>query len=263
MNRLLALISFLFVVLFGASALAWDGPDMWYMPAAGSPISNPKGPGGGGILGTGGARDYGITCANCHTQGKSPYGLISAKIDFNPMLVASMYKPGQSYAITVTLIGEHLGLSGCGQYTPDNNNHVGLTIEDGSGNMAGSLRADMGSSTTCPADVPFDPNTFKGTFMYGDCKGVLSHGAGMTSWTFNWTAPPKGSGDATLYYGVVDGNCMMDSLDDDVKVGVMKMGEATAMREDPPKNANTALASVGAFPALMFLLRMLRRRRAR
>src|SRR5581483_4950527 len=131
--------------------------------------------------------------------------LIGAQVTFNPQLVAGMYKPGQTYAITVTMTGEHLGMS-CDPMM-ENNNFVGLTIEDGSGAMAGAMQANFGSTGSCPSTYTFDPKTFKGTFMYGDCKGVLSHGPGMSAWTFNWTAPQKGSGQVTLYYGVVDGNC--------------------------------------------------------
>jgi hypothetical protein len=262
MRIFIALASLLLLVVSAKTASAWDGPNMWYDPANGSPQTN-QNPGGGGILGTGGLTDHGITCANCHLKGKNPTGLIDAQIDFNPQLVAGAYTPGQTYTITVTMTGEHLGLSGCGQYTPDNNNFMVATLEDDNGNVAGDLRAASGSTTSCPPTVTFDPNTFKGTFMYADCHAVLSHGAGLTSWTFDWIAPTKGSGQVTLYYGMVDGNCTMDSLDDDVKVGTIKLGEATAMLDLPKSDSDTRLASAGIVPALAALAGVVRRRRRR
>jgi hypothetical protein len=50
----------------------------------------------------------------------------------------------------------------------------------------------------------------------------------------------------TLYYAGVDGDCMMDSLKDDAKVGVMKLGGGVAACTVP--SSNRALAMVGAFP---------------
>ena len=261
-RSLFALACFVFAFAFARAASAWDGPSMWYDPATGSPQTN-QNPGGGGILGTGGVTDHGITCANCHMKGKNPTGLIDAKPTFNPPLNVGAYTPGQKYTITITMTGEHLGLSGCSQYTPDNNNFMAATIEDDSGKLAGTFSTQSGSTASCPATVGFDPNTFKGTFMVDDCHGVLSHGAGLTSWSFDWTAPAKGSGEATLYYGVVDGDCMMDSLDDDVKVGTYKMGEATAMLDEPKKGSETAFASFGVLPALAAFARLVRRRRAK
>jgi len=232
MKTLIVLPLLLLALTFSTSALAWDGPDMWYSKAADGP---PNGmPGGGGILGTGGAGDYNITCANCHIKGKNPTGLIDIKVDFNPAILSSMYKPGQSYAVTVTMTGEHLGLSGCGQYTPDNNNFVSVAIEDQNGKVAGDLRADYGSTSSCPSTAGFQANTFKGTFLSNDCHAVLSHGASMTQWTFNWTAPKSGTGPVTVYYGSVDGDCSMDSLNDDVKVGTRQLGEGMAMRDEAP-----------------------------
>ena len=260
MRTFLALACFVFAFVFARAAAAWDGADMWYDPADGSPQTS-QNPGGGGILGTGGATDHGITCATCHMKGKNPTGLFGVIVAFSPQFVAGAYSLGQTYIVTLSMIGEHLGLSGCSQYTPDNNNFMSATIEDDSGNLVGALATPSGSTSSCPSTVGFDPKTYKGTFMVRDCHGVLSHGAGLTSWTFQWTAPAKGSGQATLYYGVVDGNCMMDSLDDDVKVGTFKMGEATAMR-DAPSDSGTALASAVAIP-LAALVRALRRRRRR
>ena len=43
-------------------AAAWDGYNNWCDPASG------KTAGGGGIIATGGARDYRITCAHCHIK---------------------------------------------------------------------------------------------------------------------------------------------------------------------------------------------------
>jgi hypothetical protein len=44
---------------------------------------------------------------------------------------------------------------------------------------------------------------------------------------FFWTAPPVGSGIVTAYYGVVDGDCMMDSLNDDARAKSFLISEGT------------------------------------
>src|SRR5215831_7050369 len=126
-----------FAVILTASGLAraWDGPGMWYQSATGGPGGAP-GPGGGGILGTGGAGDHNITCAHCHIKGADGYGTVDMKVDFNPQIGTS-YKLGQTYQVTLTLENEHLGKTGgC-----TNINEFAAAFEDDSGNRAGALRA--------------------------------------------------------------------------------------------------------------------------
>jgi hypothetical protein len=233
------------------AALAWDGPALWFDSPVGAL------PGGGGIIGTGSARDFNITCAHCHTGAE---GKIDAKLDFMPPLPSvggqQTYEPGQTYAVSVSLLGEHLGAY-CEQYMMHVNN-VAVTVEDAGGKGAGVLTSDGGeSSSSCPKTLP-DP--VKGsTVLYGDCHAIVSNGMeNMTEWSFSWTAPSAGAGPLTLYYGIVDGDCDMSSRGDDVKVGTIKLGEATAaVTPGGPGNSpggRSALAAGTSAPSLPYAL---------
>jgi hypothetical protein len=244
----------LVVALTPAKSHAWDGPDLWYSSAAG------KQPGGAAIIGTGGATDHNITCANCHTKGENK---IDLKLEFSPPLPSvgglPTYTPGQTYQVSVKLTGEHLGLSGCGQYLTHVNNFA-ATIENGGGKLAGVLSSDSGqSSANCPKSMPKPINGT--TVLYDDCHAVLASGAEkLASWSFGWTAPEAGAGPLTLYYGAVDGNCDMMSLNDDVKVGSLKLGEATASSAPAPGSGDDRRLSLalGLLP-LGLLAALLRR----
>lgn len=235
-----------------ARSHAWDGPDLWYSSATGQM------PGGGGIVGTGGSLDHNITCAHCHTNAESK---IDVKFEFSPSLPTvgglPTYTPGQKYQVSVKLTGEHLGLSGCGQYLTHVNNFA-ATIENGGGKLAGVLSSDSGqSSTSCPKDMP---KPISGTtVLYDDCHAVIASGAqNLASWSFAWTAPPAGEGPLTLYYGAVDGNCDMMSMNDDVKVGSLKLGEATAALSPGSGGDRRLSLALGLLP--LCLVACLRRR---
>ncbi len=158
------------------------------------------------------------------------------------------------------MTGEHLGLSGCmGSPPAANNNNFAFAAEDASGNVAGSFTADYGDSTSCPSSYP--PSSFGGgSLVYGDCHAVLTSGADRTTWSFTWTAPAAGTGSVTLYYAAVDGDCMMNSLNDDVKVSTWPMGEGTAAIKKRGA-ADSALAWIGLMPAVGFIGAARRRRR--
>jgi hypothetical protein len=243
--------------LIPATSRAWDGPGLWYSPAAGAQ------PGGSGIIGTGGALDHNVTCANCHMKAESK---IDLKLDFSPALPTvgglPTPMPGQQYQVSVQLTGEHLGLSACEQYTSNINNFA-ATVEDAGGKLAGVLASDSGqSSTSCPASAPDPVNGT--TLMYSDCHAVMASGApGKTSWTFSWTAPQAGAGPLTLYYGAVDGNCDMMSMDDDVKVGSIKMGSPMASLTPAPAPGGEERRFAWAFGLLPLGLVIGLRRRPR
>jgi hypothetical protein len=246
--------------LLPQTARAWDGPDLWYGDPAGQM------PGGGGLLGTGSARDRGITCAHCHTKAA---GLIDLDLAFTPPLPTvggqPTYAPGQTYQVAVKLVGEHLGQSGCGQYLTHTNNFA-AAFEDMSGQPTGVLASDSGqSAASCPASVPKPING--STVLYGDCHGITSSGQqNVGAWSFSWTAPPGGTGPVLVFYGAVDGNCDMMSMNDDVKVGKLKLGEATAMVAPPPGRRGLGVgrlaAILGLVPIGVVLTARRRRRRA-
>jgi len=239
-------IVFAWVLWFPSIARAWDGDGMWTDPADGAQ------PGGSGDFGTGGARDKGIQCAHCHVEAQ---GLISGDFGFSPPLggtpSALTYTPGLTYQVTVRLVGEHLGLSGCDQYALHVNNFA-ASFEDGSGRSAGVLIGDSGMrSDNCQAAVPMDVTGT--TVTAGDCHAVFSHSAqNLTQWTFSWMAPRAGSGTLTMFYGLVDGNCDMTSMKDDVKVGTLRMGEAMA-RAAPVRGSNGGALALGVLPVVALI----------
>ncbi|MBI2894306.1 MAG: hypothetical protein HYY06_12205 [Deltaproteobacteria bacterium] len=228
-GRVALLAALLLACAVPAAASAWDGPGSWYAPADGAQ------PGGGGIIGTGSARDYRITCDRCHVE--QPDRQVDATFELTPALGESggtrTYEPGRTYRVVVTLAGEFLGLSGCGQYTRNVNNFA-VTFEDGTGRRAGTIESDTGQSQAdCPAGAP-DPDDGT-TLMYGDCGAVLGLGReGLDRWTFDWTAPPAGSGAVDAFWGVVDGNCDMHSTGDAVVAGKLTLAELLASNERAP-----------------------------
>jgi hypothetical protein len=249
------LLSVIVLIATRGVARAWDAPQYWYESDT---------IGGGGILATGGAGDHNITCANCHIKGAQNYGTVDFKPSFNPPIGTS-YQLGQTYLVTMTLSNEHLGLD-CPSMGMDmhNKNFFGAAFEDDSGKAVGQLTAGNGTTASCP--TPPLPNgqgnPTTDTFMFSDCHAIIGGGENTTgattsSWTFSWTAPTT-STNVTVYYAGVDGNCEMDSLGDDAKVGTMKLGGGLAMRA-PAESSNRAFASVGLFP-LLAMLRALRRR---
>ncbi len=253
------------IVASASLARAWDGDPLWYNPANGK-VAQPYNvmPGGGGIIGTGGAGDHAVTCAHCHIKGDASYGTI--RVSFNPPF-GTTYMPNKQYTVTLNLVGEHLGLSGCGQYVLGNINEFAATFETDSGKVAGAMQADYGSTASCPTTPP--PMGFTGaTMMYGDCHAIIAATVkDKTSWTFKWTAPPPGAGNVTFFYGVVDGDCMMDSLKDDVKVGSVTMSEGVMMMAPPrppndPASTFSSFSSFGlAVPAIGLVVALRRRRK--
>ncbi len=240
------------VALWPAAARAWDAPALWNAPSDGMQ------PGGGGIYATGGARDFRIVCTHCHI---APASRINLSIAFAPALAAgNAYRPGQQYQIAANLTGERLGLSGCGQFM-NNVNAFAATFEDAAGQTTGTLASDAGqSASSCPPAAPTAPLAGT-TTLYGDCHAVVSNGRpGETVWRFSWTAPTAGTGPVTVYYGAVDGNCDMSSLNDDAKVGTMSLGEATAARL-PAQSGHSAVAMMGSVPLLGLVVMLGRRRR--
>jgi hypothetical protein len=203
------------------TALAWDGAMLWYAPADGAT------PGGGGILGTGGAHDHGITCADCHVD-RDPR-VVDLRFQFSPAVGAAgpdlVYAPGQRYRVDVQLFNAGLGPP-CDQYSK-NIDQFAASFETASGAPAGILESDSGqSSTNCPSVWP-EPSPVGTTGLVSDCDVVFATGGeNVTSWTFWWTAPSSGT--VELFYGGVDGDCDMMSMNDAVVTGSRVLRAPTA-----------------------------------
>lgn len=214
----------------GSIASAFPFLNSWHMPSAGDPTAGNRA-GGGGIYGTGSSQDKGITCAQCHVKAQ---GLIDATITPTPAWqnIAGQlaYKPGQTYSITVQMVGEHLGLSNPGMN--DNLNGMAMAFENAAAQSVGMLASDTpgNSASSCPVAAP-GATPSGTTYVYGPagtgCKTVVFvPKPSLTAWTFSWTAPVAGAGPVIGYYSVVDGDHNgKSSLDDDVKVGQLKLAQ--------------------------------------
>jgi hypothetical protein len=254
--KLLVIIAALLVAF---PAMAWDGLDLWYAPAQSMP------PGGGGIVGTGGLSESSIQCVHCHIK---PEQKIDAVVTSVPAFGASTaYTPGQKYQLTVKMTGEHLGFNNCPSGGM-NNNGFAATFEDAAGRNVGTLASDSGQmqGPSCPQDAP-KPKTLTGTtYLYDDCRVILPLTMeGATQWTFSWTAPARGTGDVTIFAGVIDGSCDMTSLNDDGKMIKLILSEssATAMQSPPSqgKGARWPLGATSAFALVMGMVVAGRKRR--
>jgi hypothetical protein len=230
--RALVFLALLFL-LAAIPASAWDGPALW-QEATNADY------GGGGIWGTGGKQDFGINCTHCHQR---PAGMPTPSVDlqftFNPLLVTAggtrAYQPNTRYTVTVKMTGETLGFS-CDPGMP-NNNGFSTAFELSNGQRAGRYESDWGQdSNACPSILPSYVNsggytiyvTDGGTVTYGSCHAVAASSLDSQSTRyFFWTAPPAGSGAVTVFYGVVDGNCDMNSQNDDARATSFTLAEGT------------------------------------
>jgi hypothetical protein len=236
------------LLALASPAAAWDGPGLWHSPA------DAANPGGGGIFGTGGARDYGITCESCHVD-RPTTGSIDALVTFTPQLgPGGLYTPDQSYQVRVDLVGEFLGLSGCGAYTSNANNFA-ADFEGAAGAIVGILTSDSGQTqTSCPFDYPMPMTGTTG--LYRDCEVIFGREeADLTAWTFTWRAPAAGAGAITMHYGVVDGDCGMMSMGDAVKVGTVALAEGTASRRARTRPGSGLALALLLLPAGLWAMR--------
>jgi hypothetical protein len=231
-------------------ALAWDGPGMWYRAA------DDANPGGGGILGTGGAHDHGIKCTDCHVDRKPEPGLAFA-LTFAPALANTTYAAGTRYTVTAKLTGAQLARP-CTFPNGKNNDGFAASFEDDAGASAGTLAADDGQSApSCTLPSPPPPGT---TALDGDCKVVFANGAPDTStWTFFWTAPSSGA--VHVYWGAVDGDCDMMSMNDAAVTGSMTLAPPSAAAQDAGTSSGCS-TSRGDSLWLAALALFMRRRRA-
>lgn len=203
----------------------------WHDPADGNSQPNNVRAGGGGIYATGAAQDWGLKCSHCHIDNGGQQGMITAMVDVDPPFTVvngeQSYSPGQRYTFTFDMMGEHLGMPG----TDNNHNSIAVVFEDAGGARAGEYYTDSGvDSVVCQQMAP-NPNdgTLRSTYVYGDCHGILSTEQNdVTTWTFDWEAPAAGTGEVTVFYGMVDGNSHAESsLDDDVVEGIIKLTEGS------------------------------------
>jgi hypothetical protein len=229
-------------VAAAACALATLAPASALAFHAGDVFDKPPGAGGGGsIFYIGVPSERGWTCAACHTDAP---GTIRLELDSNPtdLFDASTYAPGQAYALTATLLGEHEGLD-----SPlANFNSLGVSVVDATGQPAGSLSASADD------------------FYASGPATIMSSGTrvGATSWAFTWHAPPTSVGPVSIHLAAVDGNgansgpngTLTDPWGDDVFVGSLAI-------DGPAASGQQTLGFAAAGPLLMWMVRRARRER--
>src|SRR5262249_9729653 len=136
-------------------------------------------------------------------------------------LANNMYVGGTQYTVTAKLMGAMLATPSCNVPNGKNNDGFAASFENDAGGSAGSLAADDGQSAPS-CSLPSPPPAAGTTALDGDCEVVFSKGAeNLTQWTFSWKAPS--SGNVHVYWGAVDGDCDMMSMNDAVTAGSMTL----------------------------------------
>jgi hypothetical protein len=171
-----------------AALLAAAAPGTaWAFHTGGTFDKVPGAGGADGIFFAGAPLEHGWTCTACHQD--TP-GQIEIHLDVQPasLFQGYAYTPGTTYAFTATMIGEHLGLGS----PMSNYNSVAVEFVDAQGIPSGSITNAPQFHQTFGVDTPIMA-----------CDGKVP---GLTSWSFDWTAPAAGAGTITLYLAAIDGN---------------------------------------------------------
>jgi hypothetical protein len=270
MSKSAAAIALLVIVPAGARA--------FQEPALFDVLPSPITGGGGSVHYTGSPASRYYSCIACHQY---PEHLVTLKWDSNPPdLTQGTYTAGATYRITLSLVGEHLGLchpkTNCsnlglpGQPTC-NWNGVAAEIVDVNGNPVGTLcpevtqRTNSGKQNSC---------TSTGSAVLSvDASQVIgqpSQFGGDTEWAFDWKAPADVE-PISMFAAVVDGNGggpvggtpPHDGLSPDIDGDDVATLDVTWGPAAPPATA-AACGYSGIVPwtAIALLLLPLRRRRA-
>lgn len=140
--------------------------------------------GGGGIFFTGAERWKRYDCAICHVGAN---GGVSVALTSSPpeLLAHGEWQPNRTYEIVVEMLGESRGFQS------------GANINTFVGEVTGSDGQPRGS-------FDFDASELA-TWNGGHVIGARGN-PGRTRWSFQFTAPPAGSGRLALDIAMVDGN---------------------------------------------------------
>jgi hypothetical protein len=130
----------------------------------------------GAPAGYSGSPADGQNCANCHGGTAS-----TATNVLTTNVPSAGYTPGQSYTITVTIAGSSAKKG------------FEVSVQNGSGAMLGTLASGTGSMVV-------------GTKYVTHTSAKTSN---PSTWTFNWTAPAKGTGTVNIYGAFVNGNSII------------------------------------------------------
>ncbi len=145
-------------------------------------------------------------CTACHSGATmSAEGVVDFTLSGGPM-----YIPGTSYPITISTVG-------------GGKNGFELTILDADGNQAGTFSAGANTSVTSAGG-----------------RQYIRHSAsvGITSWTFDWTAPATESGELTAYYSFNKSNANGSTSGDEIFLGNTTVpSEFSGIAENPVDDA--------------------------
>jgi len=134
-------------------------------------------------------------CTSCHS-GTVQSGLGNITLDFSGS--ADEYVVGQSYTFTISIS------SGA-------KNGFEATILDGTNTKAGTFTSGTNYGITTSSGRQYVRQTVSD---------------GITSWTFNWTAPDSDKGDLTIYYAFNKSNNLDNSSGDVIYLGQMTISSA-------------------------------------
>ncbi len=201
------LVAFLLLLIAGHDAQAYIGPPIFAQPALSG--------GGGGMYFTGAPRQKAYDCTVCHVGGAHTIGAnVTIVPDDGSAPTPGVYTAGKSYAITLALTGEHLGLGAARNV----NTFLAEIDDDRDAAIAGFGGFDSSVTTVDGGKV------------------VAAAGQeAQTTWTFHFTAPAAGAGPITLYGSLVDGNggdgtaaFPSDPLGDDVATITLRLCEGVS-----------------------------------
>ena len=169
----IGITAFFTLAILGVSALTETGTTSVYARTSGSPGGKTNSP------------TDGVSCTQCHS------GIInsgSGTVELGSTIPAGGYVPGQTYTITNVMVQPAINKFGF-EVTAERNSDNAKT---GTFILTDAVKTAFANSNNAVT------HTASGT-------SPLTPGVG--TWSFEWTAPPAGTGDVTFYgaYNSVDG----------------------------------------------------------
>jgi len=153
------------------------------------------------------------TCTDCHTSFPLNSGIGSLAVPNLP----DSYLPGFQYELTVELSDPDAQRWG-----------FEMTVLDGQDLFAGTL-ASLDAATQLDSDVGLMRDYLKQTSSGTNAGQTVSN-----TWTINWTAPPEGTGDVTLYIAGNAANWNFSNSGDRIYTVALPLSEDTNTGIDTP-----------------------------
>lgn len=146
------------------------------------------------------------TNATCHTKASNgKYGKIKNSQLLSGNKKFTSYTGGSSYTLTITVP------------TPGTMNGFQMSARDLGKNSVGTFKKGTNSQVYNATDS----DTHKTVGLIENIHNKKN----VSSWTFNWTAPAKGTGKVVFYYGLNSANNNAISTDDTAYYGSVTVSE--------------------------------------